>query len=112
MNVYFIKKTESLYYLQHSFSCNYAFVEDNKERIKKMEIAGHEIDIKRDTTVKKEWYYCVLGVSRRKVIYGGSPEIVYRKALRNYKKGEFSFEESCRKINSEIDDKTEDELPF
>lgn len=77
-----------------------------------MEIAGYEINIKRDNTVKKEWYYCVLGVSKRKVIYGGSPEIVYRKALRSYKKGEFSFEESCS-INSEkTTDKTEDELPF
>ncbi|MFA9398377.1 MAG: hypothetical protein ACERKV_08955 [Clostridiaceae bacterium] len=73
-----------------------------------MKIAGNEIDIKRDNTVKKEWYYCVIGVSKRKVIYGGSPEIVFRKALREYKKGEFSFEESCRKISSE----TEDELPF
>lgn len=77
-----------------------------------MEIAGYEINIKRDNTVKKEWYYCVLGVSKRKVIYGGSPEIVYRKALRGYKKGEFSFEKSCRKISSKNDDKTEDELPF
>ncbi|WP_270474397.1 hypothetical protein [Clostridium cochlearium] len=77
-----------------------------------MEIAGHEMKIKRDTTVKKEWYYCVLGVSKRKVIYGGSPEIVFRKALRSYKKGEFSFEESCS-INSEkTDAEAEDKIPF
>lgn len=54
----------------------------------------------------------MLGVSKRKVIYGGSSEIVFRKALRSYKKGEFSFEESCS-INSEkTDAEAEDNIPF
>lgn len=62
------------------------------ERIDVMyEIDGNKIRIKKDNTVKKPWYYCVLGISNRKVIYGGSPDIVYRKCVRSYKKGEVMF---------------------
>jgi len=43
-----------------------------------MEISGHKIKIQKDNTVKKERYYCVLGISRTKVIFGGSADIVYR----------------------------------
>ena len=49
-------------------------------------------NIKRDETVKRPKYYCVLGVSKRKVIYGGTPEIVHRKCMRAIEKGEVSFE--------------------
>lgn len=72
-----------------------------------MEIEGHEIKIKRDLTVKKEWYYCVLGLSKTKVIYSSSPDIVYRKCVRSFEKGEVSFEPH-RKTNS----KAREGLPF
>lgn len=72
-----------------------------------MEIAGHEIKIKRDLTVRKEWYYCILGVSKRKVIYGSSPEIVYRRALRSIEKGEVSFDPFSKNKGG-----TENTIPF
>lgn len=76
-----------------------------------MEIAGHEIKIQKDNAVRKVRYYCVLGVSNRKVIYGGSVDIVYRKCQRAIKKGEVSFEPYPVK---EFDTKRNDEdtIPF
>ena len=59
--------------------------------IKRIDVM-YGIRIKKDNTVKKPWYYCVLGVSKRKVIYGSTPEIVHRKCIKAIEKGEVSFE--------------------
>lgn len=76
-----------------------------------MEVADHmEINIKRDNTIKKERYYCVLGVSKRKVIYGSSVDIVYKKCQKAIEKGEVSFEPYPVIVN--YDDDEEDDIPF
>lgn len=75
-----------------------------------MEVADHmEINIKRDNTIKKERYYCVLGVSKRKVIYGSSVDIVYKKSHKAIEKGEVSFEPYPVIVNY---DDEEDDIPF
>jgi hypothetical protein len=74
-----------------------------------MEISGHKIKIQKDNTVKKERHYCVLGISRTKVIFGGSADIVYRKCQRAIKKGEVSFEPFPVKENKDED---KDTIPF
>ena len=67
-------------------------------------------NIKKDNTVKKPRYYCVLGVSKRKVIYGSSEDIVYRKCIESIEKGEVSFEPYS--IDSSVSEDMEDRIPF
>ena len=81
-----------------------------------MKIGDHEIRINKDTTVRKNWYYCVLGVSERKVIYGSSIDIVYRKCLRSYEKKEVSFDPfplaSNENTANDAVDEIDDDIPF
>lgn len=81
-----------------------------------MKIGDHEIRINKDTTVRKKRYYCVLGVSERKVIYGSSIDIVYRKCLISYEKKEVSFDSfplaSKEDTANDAVDEIEDDIPF
>ena len=74
------------------------------------DIEGHLVTIKRDLTSRSKKYYCVVGVSKREVVHGGSIDIVERKVKRLIAKGDISFEpyvETPRESEGDLPD-----LPF
>lgn len=74
------------------------------------DIEGHLVTIKRDLTSRSKKYYCVVGVSKREVVYGGSIDIVERKVKRLLGRGEVSYEpyiETPRESEGDLPD-----LPF
>lgn len=68
--------------------------------------------IKQGNTVRHERYYCILGISKKKVIYGSTPEIVHRRAVRAIEKGEVSFYPVVKAEAVDDEDYDEEYLPF